>query len=332
MSQASERKINWGIIGTGGISNKFVGDLPFTNNGVAYAASSRSQESADEFVRKYNMTVGYDSYEKLLQDEQVDAIYVGTPHPLHKQNVLDALHAGKHVLCEKPFMMNASELEEAIQLARENKLFLMEGMWTRFLPPLRQVREWIQDGKIGEVRLVKADFGFRFDGDPDHRLLNKELGGGALLDTGIYPVSFASMVLGAKPKSIHSTSYIGQTGVDEQFSILLDYEGGRAASLNGAVNILFPNEAYIHGTEGYIRIPQFLFSREAYLYINGEEVEHFTDDRESEGYAFEAEEAGRLILEGELESDIMPLEESLSIMRLLDEVRSQWGLKYPSEQ
>ncbi|MCL9661130.1 Gfo/Idh/MocA family oxidoreductase [Paenibacillus hunanensis] len=331
MSQPNERKLNWGVVGTGGISNKFIADLPFTSNGVAYAASSRSMESAEAFVQKYNMTRAYDDYDKMLEDPELDAVYVGTPHPLHKENVLKALHAGKHVLCEKPFTINAGELEEMITLAREKKLFLMEGMWTRFLPPLRKVREWIRDGRIGEVLLTKAEFGFRMPWEPEHRLLNPELGGGALLDTGIYPVSFASMIFGAQPEKILSTAHMGETGVDEQFSIILGYSGGRTATLNGSIRILLPNEAYIHGTEGYIHIPQFLFSREASLYVEGEEVETFTDDRECEGYAFEAEEAGRLILEGKLESDVMPLDESLAIMRILDEVRAQWGFKYSWE-
>ncbi|MFD1991788.1 Gfo/Idh/MocA family protein [Paenibacillus nicotianae] len=331
MSTSNEGKLKWGIIGTGMISNKFVADLGHTSNGIAYAVGSRNQESADEFAGKYNIPKAYDSYDKLLQDPDVDVIYVGTPHPLHKINVIDALNAGKHVLCEKPFTMNAAELEEMIAVAREKKLFLMEAMWTRFLPPIRRVREWIRDGKIGEVRLVKAEFGFRMGWDPEHRLLNPELGGGALLDAGIYPVSFASMIFGAKPENVYSTASIGETGVDEQFSILLAYEGGRSATLNGAIRVDLPNEAYIHGTEGYIHIPQFLFSREASLHVSDQEVEKFEDDRPSEGYAFEAEEVGRLIQAGELESEVISLEESLDIMRLLDQVRGQWGLKYSFE-
>lgn len=331
MSTSNEGKLKWGIIGTGMISNKFVADLGHTSNGIAYAVGSRNQESADEFAGKYNIPKAYDSYDKLLQDPDVDVIYVGTPHPLHKINVIDALNAGKHVLCEKPFTMNAAELEEMIAVAREKKLFLMEAMWTRFLPPIRRVREWIRDGKIGEVRLVKAEFGFRMGWDPEHRLLNPELGGGALLDAGIYPVSFASMIFGANPENIYSTASIGETGVDEQFSILLAYEGGRSATLNGAIRVDLPNEAYIHGTEGYIHIPQFLFSREASLHVSDQEVEKFEDDRPSEGYAFEAEEVGRLIQAGELESEVISLEESLDIMRLLDQVRGQWGLKYSFE-
>lgn len=331
MSTSNEGKLKWGIIGTGMISNKFVADLGHTSNGIAYAVGSRNQESADEFAGKYNIPKAYDSYDKLLQDPDVDVIYVGTPHPLHKINVIDALNAGKHVLCEKPFTMNAAELEEMIAVAREKKLFLMEAMWTRFLPPIRRVREWIRDGKIGEVRLVKAEFGFRMGWDPEHRLLNPELGGGALLDAGIYPVSFASMIFGAKPENVYSTASIGETGVDEQFSILLAYEGGRSATLNGAIRVDLPNEAYIHGTEGYIHIPQFLFSREASLHVSDQEVEKFEDDRPSEGYAFEAEEVGRLIQAGEMESEVISLEESLDIMRLLDQVRGQWGLKYSFE-
>ncbi|MEC0180033.1 Gfo/Idh/MocA family oxidoreductase [Paenibacillus peoriae] len=324
-------KIKWGIVGTGWISDQFVADLAHVTNGEAYAVGSRTIESATEFAAKHQMAQAYGSYEELVQDSEVDAIYVGTPHPFHTENVLTALRAGKAVLCEKPFTVNSKELKELIGFARERKLFLMEAMWTRFLPPIRQVREWISAGRIGEVKLVKAEFGFRVDWNPEGRLLNPELGGGALLDTGIYPVSFASMIFGPEPEHVWSTAHIGETGVDETFSILLDYGKGRTAMLNGAVRLGLTNEAYIHGTKGYIHIPSFLNSKSAALYVEGEEVQHFQDDRASTGYAFEAEEVGRCLNEGLLESSTISLDESLGIMKLMDQIRTQWGLRYPFE-
>jgi dihydrodiol dehydrogenase / D-xylose 1-dehydrogenase (NADP) len=332
MENKQTRKIKWGILGTGGIASQFAEDLQFSNNGVLFAAGSRTKESAALFAEKHKLDRAYSSYEELVQDPEVDAIYVATPHPFHKQNVLTSLRAGKAVLCEKPFTINADELEELINYSRDKKLFLMEAMWTRFLPAIIKAREWIDTGKIGSVRLVKADFGFKAPWDPDWRLLNPDLGGGAFLDAGIYPVSFASMILGAKPEKILSTAYIGTTGVDEQFSIILSYPEGVTASLNGALRVNLTNEAFIYGSDGYIHIPSFLNTKSANLYINNEKVESYIDNRNSKGYAYEAEEVGECILKGLNESSIMPLDESLDIMKLMDQIRGQWGLKYPFEQ
>lgn len=331
MENEFTKKIKWGIMGTGGIAKQFTGDLAFARNAELVAVGSRKKESADHFAEAYSIPRTYGSYEELVQDPDIDAIYVATPHPFHKENVLTCLRAGKAVLCEKPFTVNAVELEEVVRFARDKKLFLMEAMWTRFLPPIIKVREWIKNGKIGEVGLVKADFGFRSKWDPKGRLLNPDLGGGALLDAGIYPISFAAMIFGVEPEKIMSTAHIGETGVDEQFSIILAYPSGKTATLNGAVRLGLTNEATIYGTDGYIHIPSFLNAKSASLHVNNEEVETFTDDRSSLGYAFEAEEVGRSLSKGLQESPVIPLDESLGIIKLLDEVRAQWGLKYSFE-
>lgn len=334
MSEAASGMIKWGILGTGWIAEQFAADLKHASNGELYAIGSRTEESARKFADKFEAPVAYGSYEALANDPNVDAIYVATPHPFHKENVLTALNGGKAVLCEKPFTVNSGELGELIEAAREKKLFLMEAMWSRFLKPLAQVREWLSEEKIGEVRIVKAEFGFDAGWNPEGRLLNPELGGGALLDAGIYPVSFASMVFGPNPDNVWTTAHIGETGVDEHFTILLDYGDGRTASLHGGIRVEFPNDAYIHGTKGYIHIPQFLFAKEATLYAAGEEPITVTDDREDrgiKGYAYEAEEVGLALLENRRESSVISLAESMGIMRLLDNVRAQWGLKYPFE-
>ncbi|RCX20660.1 putative dehydrogenase [Fontibacillus phaseoli] len=331
MGDYTNKKIKWGIMGTGWIAEQFAKDLVHVGNGEGLAAGSRTLASAEKFAEKFGLERAYGSYEELVNDPDIDAIYVATPHPYHKENVLTALNAGKAVLCEKPFTVNSLELEQLISSAKQKKLFLMEAMWTRFLPPIVQVRKWLEDGRIGEVKLVKAEFGFRSDWNPQGRLLNPELGGGALLDAGIYPVSFASMIFGSKPDKIWSTAEIGETGVDEQFSIMLDYGQGKVAMLNGAVRLNLNNDAYIHGTEGMIHIPSFLNAKEAVLRVTGKEEEKYRDGRSSTGYAFEAEEVGYCLLEGLKESPAIPLEESLGILKLLDEIRAQWGLKYPFE-
>ncbi|MEY8743997.1 Gfo/Idh/MocA family protein [Bacillales bacterium AN1005] len=329
---AGTDKVKWGIMGTGWIASQFAKDLNHAGNAVKAAVGSRTQESAESFAAEYGFERSYGTYQEMLQDPELDIVYVATPHPFHKENVLACLEAGKAVLCEKPFTMNGRQLEQLVETARENKLFLMEGMWTRFLPPIVQARQWIAEGRIGDVRLVKADFGFRIGWEPEGRLLNPELGGGALLDAGVYPISFASMIFGEQPQHVWSTANIGETGVDEQFSVLLSYSEGRSASLHGAIRLNLSNEAVIYGTEGYIRLPFFLAGKEAYLHVNGQdEPEKFTDERTSIGYAFEAEEAGRCILEGKTESPTIPLDESLKIMKLMDTIRAQWGLRYKFE-
>ncbi|WP_340006894.1 Gfo/Idh/MocA family oxidoreductase [Paenibacillus sp. FSL K6-0276] len=332
MEKDNAYKVKWGILSTGWIAHQFVTDLVHASNGVAYAVGSRSQESADKFARDHGVPHAYATYEELVNDPNVDAVYIGTPHPFHKENALLALRAGKAVLCEKPFTINSGELEEIVSYAREHKLFLMEAMWSRYIPAIVKVREWIEEGRIGDVRLVKADLGFRTDWNPEGRLLNPKLGGGALLDVGIYPVSFASMVFGPHPEAISSTVHIGETGVDEHFSMLLSYGDGKTASLNGGIRLNMLEEAHVFGTEGRIIVEGTLVNpKSVSLYIGDEKVETFVDDRASIGYCFEAEEVGCCLQAGLTESSVMSLDESLAILNLLDQIRAQWGLKYPGE-
>lgn len=327
----SLKPIKWGILGPGGISSKFAKDLAYAEGAELVAVGGRSLEKAESFAKQFNIPRAYGSVDELASDAEIDIVYVGTLHPIHKENVLALLRAGKAVLCEKPFTMNAAEAKEIIELAREKQVFLMEAMWTRFLPPVRKVREWIADDKIGEIRMLKADFGFDIGWAPESRLLDPQLGGGALLDAGIYPVSFASMIFGGAPAKIMSSARIGATGVDEQFSLLFEYEGGRTAALNGAVQLGMVNDAYIYGTKGYIHIPNFLFGKSASLHAKDAEPESIVDDRQFAGYAFEAEEAMNALREGRLESSVIPLDETLAIMNTLDTIRKQWGLRYPSD-
>ncbi|MBP1903663.1 putative dehydrogenase [Paenibacillus turicensis] len=331
MNSAIKKKVNWGIMGTGWIADRFASDLQYVDNGEAIAVGSRTLESATKFAENMNIPKAYGSYEELVADPNVDVIYIGTPHPFHIEHVTLALQAGKAVLCEKPFTVNANDLEKLIALARQKNVFMMEAMWTRFLPAIVKVREWIQQGQIGEVKQVRAEFGFHSEWNPQGRLLNPELGGGALLDAGIYPVSFAAMIFGANPIHISSSAEIGQTGVDEHFSALLDYGAGKAALVTGAVRLALNNDAYIYGTKGHIHIPTFLYANEATLQVNDAKAETFSAPRASHGYAYEAEEVGRLILAGEKECPIISLNESLNIIRILDKMRGQWGLKYPFE-
>ncbi len=326
-------KIRWGILGTGGIANTFAKGLSVLPDAELVAVGSRKQETADVFANKYNIPHRHPSYEALANDPDVDAIYVCTPHPMHKDAVMVSLKGGKAVLCEKPFTLNAAEAQEVITYARQHNLFLMEAMWTRFLPVMGKVRELVAQGVIGDVRAVMADFGFRTDFNPSSRLLAPELGGGALLDVGVYVTSFASMVLGGKvAPRIVSLADLGQTGVDEQSAFILGYPQGRLAMLFSAVRTESPHEAIVMGENGRIKVhAQFYHSTRLTLSVRGKEDQVIDVPYEGNGFNYEIAEVMRCLRAGKLESDILPLDETLAIMQTLDAIRAPWGLKYPTE-
>ncbi len=319
-------------MGTGNIANKFVKGLLSLDKARLRAVGSRDLKKAQAFSSQYGFEMAYGSYEKLVSDPEVDIVYISTPHPFHKEGVALCLKAGKAVLCEKPFTLNAKDSRQLVSLAREKQLFLMEAMWTRYLPAMVKVKEWLAKGLIGDVQCVKADFGAMGKWDPSGRLFNLELGGGALLDIGIYPVSFASMVFGVQPTTITSVVNIGQTGVDENNAILFSYSNGKLANLMSSVNYDLVNDAWIFGTEGHIHIPHFFCPKEATLSLKNGQVETYKLEFESTGYQYEAIEAMECLRNGQLESAIMPLDETLAIMDTMDRLRAQWNLRYPGEE
>ena len=324
-------KIRWGILSTGWIAKKFAEGLSVLPDAEIVAVGSRAQETADAFGDEYGVPHRHASYEALVGDQDVDVIYIGTPHPFHKDNAILSLEAGKAVLLEKPFTINAGEAEKVIALAREKGLFLMEAMWSRYIPIIVKLRELLAEGAIGEVRMLTADLGFRSEFDPKSRLFNLELGGGALLDVGIYPISFASMVLGT-PARIASMAHLGQTGVDEQAGIVFGYDGGQLAILHTALQTSTTIEATVMGTKGKIRVHSaWFYGTTLTLSIEGRDDEAISLPYEGNGYNFEAAEVMRCLHEGKLESDVMPLDETLAIMQTLDTIRAQWGFKYPME-
>ncbi len=323
--------IRWGILSTGKIAGKFAEGLSVLPDAELAAVGSRTADAAHAFADRFNISRRHASYEDLANDPEVDAIYVATPHSLHRENSLLCLDAGRAVLCEKPFAINRREAEEVVAAAREKGIFLMEAMWTRFLPIMGRVREWLADGAIGEARMVTADFGYRSDVNPEGRLFNPNLGGGALLDIGVYTVSFASMVFGGSPSQVSGLADIGETGVDEQAGVVLGYPRGQLAVLSCAVRTRTPHAAQIFGTDGSIRIhPPFWHATTATLTTGGSE-ETLKLPYKGNGYNCEAAEVMRCLREGKRESDTMPLDETLSVMETLDRIRAQWGLKYPME-
>lgn len=323
--------IRWGILGTGNIAHKFATGLQAASGAQLVAVGSRTQAAAEKFGNEFNAPRHHASYEALAQDADVDAIYISTPHPFHVSNTKLCLENGKAVLCEKPFTINTREADEVIALARQKGVFLMEAMWTRYLPSLVRTRELIADGAIGEVRMVTADFGFRTGFNEEGRLFDPKLGGGALLDVGIYPISLAFMLFGA-PTEITSKASLGETGVDEQSAYLFGYDNGQIAQLSSATRTETPQEAFILGTEGSIKLHSpWWNATELTLKRNGKPAEVIAPPRVGNGYNYEAEEVGRCLRAGKLESETMTLAETRTILTVMDTIRAQWGLKYPSE-
>ncbi len=325
------KKFGWGFIGAGAIANRFMAGLMQVPDAYLAAVSSKTYERAKRFAGKYNAKV-YKSTEELIADEDADIVYVATPHTVHKENTLMAIEMGKPVLCEKPMAPNAKMVTEMVQAARKKRVYLMEAMWTRFFPAMKKVREWLDEGRIGKVQFVTADFGYYEEEDPSKIIFDPNTAGGSLLDVGIYPIAFAFMVFGKKPNRITGLADMASTGVDAAMGCTLGFEGGGLALLYSAMNAETPQVAEIIGQKGRIVIPQFWSPREAHLYIGGELIESFKGDHEGEGYQFEIAAVQEDIRNGRLENELMPLDESIAIAEVMDELRSQWGLVYPFEK
>ncbi|HEY0259881.1 MAG TPA: Gfo/Idh/MocA family oxidoreductase [Lacisediminihabitans sp.] len=323
--------IRWGILGTGGIAHAQTTDL-LGNGFTVTAVGSRSQESADAFAAEFGIPTAHGSYEALVADPDVDVVYVSTPHPFHAEAALLALNAGKHVLVEKPFTLNAAEAREVVDTAARNHLVVLEAMWNRFLPHTLRIREIIAAGTLGDVRTLIADHNQNLPKDPKHRINDPALGGGALLDLGVYPVSFAFDLFGT-PSSVQAIAAKTATGVDRQTAIVFGYGDGQQAVLHTALDTLGPNTAAIIGTAGRIEIDSVWYTPTGFTVYDSEGavVERFEHEVKNRGMQFQAWEAERLIAAGLTAGDILPPEESVRVMETLDEIRRQIGLSYPGE-
>jgi predicted dehydrogenase len=327
------QSLRWGILGTGWIAEQQVGDLK-ANGFTVTAVGSRSQSSADAFAAKFGIPAAHPSYEALVADPEVDAIYVATPHPFHAENTELALNAGKHALVEKPFTLNRAEADRLVALAAEKGLVVLEAMWTRYLPTMVRLREIIAAGTLGDVRTVIADHNQNLPKDPEHRINNPDLGGGALLDLGIYPVSFAWDVLG-EPETVYATAAKTATGVDRQTAIVLGYAEGRQAVLHTALDTAGPNTASVIGTDGWIAVDSVFYNPTSFTVFDssGAQVERYEPEEfAGRGMHWQAEELERLVAAGETAGEILSPSESAAIMGTLDEVRRQIGLVYPTER
>jgi predicted dehydrogenase len=325
--------LRWGILGTGGIAHSQTSDLK-GNGFTVTAVGSRSQQSADAFAAEFDIPTAHSSYEALVADPNVDIIYVSTPHPFHAENATLALNAGKHVLLEKPFTINQAEAKAVVDLAASKGLVVLEAMWTRWMPHIARIHEIIAAGTLGDIRTVIADHNQHLPLDPSHRINNPDLGGGALLDLGIYPVSFAWSIFGAPSSVTAISSPTASTGVDRQTAILLGYSGGQQAVLHTALDTAGPNTASIIGTDGWIHIDSVFYTPTSFTVYNSnqEVIERFeVVDPNGRGMHYQAAEAERLVAAGVLSGDVLSTDETIGIMGTLDEVRRQIGLVYPGE-
>ena len=297
------------------------------------SVASRDMVTAKDFADMHGIPKAHGSYKALAEDPDVDVVYIGTPHTFHLENSVLCMKGGKSVLCEKALTINAREAERMIAVAKEENVFLMEAMITRHVPLMKKVQNWVKSGRIGEVRMLQASRCARREFEPSARHLNPELGGGSLLDVGVYVISFASMIFGKAPESVFGFGHIGDYGSDEQGVALLKYDKGEIANLSFALRTNGVNEAYIYGTEGHIKIHEiFAVPTKATLVIGKKEIEVIEEPIFVGGLVNEAEEVMRCMKAGLKESPFMPLEESLQIMRIMDEIRAPWGLKYSNDR
>ena len=325
------QRLRWGVLGTGWIADQMTADLAVLGSPVT-AVGSRAQATADAFASRYGIPNAHPTYRQLVEDPEVDVVYVATPHPSHHADTKLALEAGKHVLVEKSFTVNAAEARDLVELAAERGLVVLEAMWTRWLPHMVRIRELIDSGALGDVRTLIADHTQKLSADPAHRIQNPELGGGALLDLGIYPVSFAWDVFGA-PTTIQAISSPTATGVDRQTAMLFGYADGQQAVMHCALDTQGPNAAVILGTEARIEIDPVWYTPTTFRLISPDDevLEEFDGRGPGRGMQFQAAALEELVAAGALGGDVLPPAESVAIMESLDEVRAQIGLRYPGE-
>jgi predicted dehydrogenase len=322
--------INWGIIGCGKIAHKFIQDFEFVKKGKVVAVAARSQERAKAFADQYAVPKSYGSYEALVNDAEVDVIYIATPHNYHLEHMKLCFNHNKAVLCEKPITVNAKDFEEALGVLKTKDVFLMEAMWTWYLPAVIKAKQWIQEGRIGEVKFLRADFGFKGEMDMESRLFNPDLAAGSLLDIGIYPLSIAEFLIDSEIKSVKSVGYLGRTGIDEYNAISMEYENGVFVQASSTILADTHNDAFIVGTEGMIRIKHFWCTKSAILETRtGTEI--FEDDCPSHGYNWETEAVNELLMAGKKESPVVTHAKTMKTMKLMDLIRKEMGLKYPFE-
>lgn len=322
------KSYKWGILGAGRIAEKFCSALSFVEGAEVYAVASRDLDKAKAYAAKYNAARYYNDYNDLVNDDNIDVIYIATPHVFHYEQTMLCLQHNKAVLCEKPMSVSYQRTQEMIAAATRNKVFLMEGLWTACMPFMEKIRSLITEDTIGKLQYVSADFGFAAPKDLDGRLYNKALGGGSILDVGVYPISLATIILG-NPSVIKSISKLSETGIDEYANIIMQYEGGETAHVISAINFNTPVEAEIIGTKGIIQIGNPWFKATGFsVRINDETLQNYSTPHLFNGFEHEITEVMHCLDNGLLESNKVPHHLSLSVSKIMDEVLRQAGVVY----
>ena len=323
------KKVRWGIVGPGNIANKFAKAIKNVEIAELVAVATRSEEKGKIFAEQYGIKNVFTGYEKMAESDLVDAVYIATPHPFHKLNAEMFLNTKKHFMCEKPVCINAYQAEKLKECAKENNVFLMEAMWTRFLPAVREAVSVANSGEIGEILGLTADFCYNLKPEEEPKIYQNEMAGGSLLDVGVYGVHFASMFLGNSPESV--TSVMNKVSdVDAHSVVNLKYKNGAIATITSAINLEKPSSAYIYGSKGHIFIPHFYGANDFYVYKDNLE-RHIEKRAIGDGFEEEIIEACNMILKGKTESSILPMDESIKMLKIMDEARKQNELKYPFE-
>ena len=326
-----EHKLRWGIISTGMIANQMAEAINNVSGSEIWGVASRSLPNAQQFAEKYHIQNAFAPYSELIRNPDVDVIYIGVPNPFHYELILESLNNGKHVLCEKPFTLNAKEAKECIDLAREKNLFLMEAMWTRFLPTVQQVKKLVQNGEIGSLTQITGDFLIQREYDPEHRLYNLDLGGGALLDIGVYLLSVAQFFAG-KPDEIDGVAKMCETGADVLDTLMLQYPDNVNASFVCGFPGHKPQKFSLVGTKGYFTIESPFYKTDAFILGNKKEETFYEYPYKGNGYVHMIEAVQQSVLNGETQHEVMPLEETLFQMETMDKLRQKWNLSYPGEK
>jgi predicted dehydrogenase len=322
--------IRWGVIGPGIIATGFAEAMQWVDGGAITAVASRSAERANAYGDRFDIPTRYGDYGALAADPDVDAVYVATPHSRHEVDTIALLQAGKPVLCEKPFALNAMQAARMAEEARQRGLFLMEAIWSRFLPAYRSLVDVIGEGRIGDPLMVEGDFGFRRPVDPAHRHFAPELGGGALLDLGIYPVQLCTLVLGPVQRVV-ADGAVGETGVDEVVTALLHHAEDRLGVVKAALRVNMTCTARITGTDGVIDLPAMMHCPDSLTVSSSAGVERIDGSYEGNGLRFEIDEVHRCLAEGRTESEVVSLDESIALATVLDSIRAELGVVYPGE-
>ena len=323
--------MKWGIISTGTIAHNFAKTVAAMGGETeVYAVASRSKESAQAFADQYGIKKAYASYEELVNDDNVDIVYVATPHSLHYENMILCLEHGKNILCEKSFTVTAEQARKIYNLAKEKNLFVMEGFWTKYLPIYREVEKLIGNGVIGDINMVTAQYGYCTA--RTNRKFDPALAGGTLLDIGVYAIGFAAMILGYQPKSIQSLVKLNDVGTDEYSTILMQYENGAIAQLTTAIKTTIPVLGCVYGSKGYLNIPEFKNPKQFQVVLNDGTSYTIEKEVEINGFEYEIREAEKCLLENRQYSQILTPDQSVSVMNIMDQVRAIWNMKFPFEK